>query len=97
MIQIKLIFELVDLVVTIGNTRPKILVTRGNTLSLFSSDLRPTEITIVAVLISLLVLLPPLNGLWFALDSPWYLPYLTWFCIILLSYYLQRILRKNAI
>ncbi len=66
-------------------------------MSLLSSDLRPTEITIVVVLIASLVLLPPLLGLWFSLDSPWYLPYLVWFGIILLSYFLQRLLRKNAI
>ena len=66
-------------------------------MSLFSSDLRPTEITIVVLLISSLVMLPPLLGLWFSVDSPWYLPYLIWFGIILLSYYLQRLLRKNAI
>ena len=66
-------------------------------MSLFSSDLRPTEITIVVLLISSLVLLPPLLDLWFSLDSPWYLPYLIWFGIIVLSYYLQRLLRKNAI
>ena len=69
----------------------------GNTLSLFSSDLRPTEITIVVVLSSALVLLPPLLGLWFAEDKPWYMPYLIWLGIILLSYCLQRLLRKNAI
>lgn len=66
-------------------------------MSLFSSDLRPTEITIVVLLISSLVLLPPLLDLWFSIDSPWYLPYLIWFGIIVLSYYLQRLLRKNAI
>ena len=66
-------------------------------MSLFSSDLRPTEITIVVLLISSLVLLPPLLGLWFSPDSSWYLPYLIWFGLILLSYYLQRLLRKNAI
>jgi hypothetical protein len=69
----------------------------GNTLSLFSSDLRPTEITIVVVLCSALVLLPPLLGLWIAEDKPWYLPYLVWLGIILLSFYLQRLLRKNAL
>ena len=66
-------------------------------MSLFSSDLRPTEITIVAVLISLLVLLPPLSRIWFSTASPWYLPYLVWFGIILFSYWLQRLLRKHAI
>ena len=66
-------------------------------MSLLSADIRPTEITIVVLLISLLVLLPPLFTLWIAIDSPWYLPYLVWFGIILLSFWLQRLLRKHAV
>lgn len=66
-------------------------------MSLFSSDLRPTEITFVVVLFSALLLLPPLQDLWFSDESPWYLPYLVWLGVIVLSYYLQRLLRKNAI
>lgn len=66
-------------------------------MSLLSSDVRPTEITIVVVLISLLVLLPPLFTLWIDVDLPWFLPYLVWFGIILLSAWLQRVLRKNAV
>ena len=62
-----------------------------------SPEVRPTEITLVVLLISLLVLLPPLLGLWFAIGSAWYLPYLVWFGIILMSFFLQRLLRKNAI
>jgi hypothetical protein len=49
----------------------------------------------VVVLISLLVLLLPLPGLWFSIDSAWYLPYLIWFGILLLSFWLQRLLRKQ--
>ena len=59
--------------------------------------MRPTEITIIVVLISLLVLLPPLFTLWIDVDLPWYLPYLVWFGIILLSAWLQRVLRNNAV
>ena len=66
-------------------------------MSLLSSDVRPTEITIIVVLISLLVLLPPLFTLWIDVDLPWYLPYLVWFGIILLSAWLQRVLRNNAV
>ncbi len=66
-------------------------------MSLLSSDVRPTEITIVVVLISLLVLLPPLFTLWIDVDLPWYLPYLVWFGLILLSAWLQHVLRKNAV
>ena len=66
-------------------------------MSLLSSDVRPTEITIVVVLISLLILLPPLFTLWIDVDLPWYLPYLVWFGIILLSAWLQRVLRNNAV
>lgn len=66
-------------------------------MSLFTSELRPTEITIVMVIVALLLLLPPLSNLWFGDHSPWFLPYLVWFGIILLSYWLQRLLRKHAI
>ena len=66
-------------------------------MSLFTSELRPTEITIVMVIVALLVLLPPLSNLWLGDHSPWFLPYLVWFGIILLSYWLQRLLRKHAI
>ena len=91
------IANFIDLFVTISNTFVKFLVTGGNTLSRFLSDVRPTEITLVIVLISLLILLPPLLGLWISTDSAWYLPYLIWFCIIVLAYWLQKLLRKNAI
>ncbi len=66
-------------------------------MSLFSSELRPTEITIVVVLIALLLLLPPMSSLWFGSYSAWYLPYLVWLAIILLAYWLQRLLRKHAV
>jgi len=66
-------------------------------VSLFSSELRPTEITIVVLLISLLLLVPPLLSLWTDPDSPWFLPYLIWAGIILLCYWLQYLLRKHAV
>ncbi len=65
-------------------------------MSLFS-DLRPTETTIVVTLISLLVFIPPLLTLWFSNDFPWYMPYIVWFGIILLIFWLQRLLSKHAI
>lgn len=49
------------------------------------------------VIVALLVLLPPLSNLWLGDHAPWFLPYLVWFGIILLSYWLQRLLRKHAI
>lgn len=73
------------------------MVTAGNSLSLFTSELRPTEITIIVVLVALLLLLPPLSNLWFGDHAPWFLPYLVWLGIILLCYLLQRLLRKHAI
>jgi len=73
------------------------LVTAGNTVSLFTTELRPTEITIVMLVVVLLVLLPPLSGIWLGDHSPWFLPYLIWLGIILLSYWLQRLLRKHAV
>lgn len=66
-------------------------------MSLFTSELRPTEITIVVSLISLLILLPPLLSLWFDISSPWFLPYLIWLGIIGLAYWLQYLLRKHAV
>ena len=51
---------------------------------------RPTEITIIVVLIALLMLLPPLLHLWTAEDSAWFTPYLVWLGVILLSYLLQK-------
>ncbi|MFB3059623.1 MAG: hypothetical protein ACE1ZB_07825 [Gammaproteobacteria bacterium] len=51
---------------------------------------RPTEITIIVVLIALLMLLPPLLHLWTAEDNAWFTPYLVWLGVILLSYLLQK-------
>jgi hypothetical protein len=51
---------------------------------------RPTEITIIVVLIALLILLPPLLHLWTAEDNAWFTPYLVWLGVILLSYLLQK-------
>ena len=66
-------------------------------MSLFSSDLRPTEIAIVVLLVALLVLLPPLLRLWISTDAPWFLPYIVWAGIILLAYGLQRLLSRHAV
>ena len=66
-------------------------------MSLFSSDLRPTEITVVVLLIALLVLLPPLLRLWISVDAPWFMPYLVWAAIIALAYWLQRLLSRHAV
>ena len=73
------------------------MVIAGNTMSLFTSELRPTEITVVVVIVAMLVFMPPLTRLWFAEDAPWYLPYLVWTGIILLCYWLQHKLRKHAV
>lgn len=62
-----------------------------------TSESRPNEITIIIVLIALLLLLPPLIGLWASEGSYWLTPYLIWSSIILLSYLLQRHLKKHAV
>ena len=87
----------IDLYVTISNTPGREMVTRGNTLSLPPSNLRPTEITVVALLLALLVLLPPLSRLWLSPASAWFVPYIVWGAIILLAFLLQRLLSKHAI
>ena len=54
---------------------------------------RPTEITIIVVLIALLMLFPPLLHLWTAEDNAWFTPYLVWLGVILMSYLLQKNLK----
>lgn len=58
---------------------------------------RSTEITVIVVLISILVLLPPMLGYWGDTTNPWYAPYLAWASIIALTFFLQRLLRKHAV
>jgi hypothetical protein len=62
-----------------------------------TSESRPNEMTIIVVLIALLLLLPPLISLWAFEGSYWLTPYLVWSAIILLSYLLQRHLKKHAV
>ncbi len=62
-----------------------------------SPESRSTEITVIAAIIALLVLLQPMLGWWGASDNPWYAPYLVWLGIIVLIFCLQRMLRKYAI
>jgi Na+-driven multidrug efflux pump len=62
-----------------------------------TSESRPNEITIIVVLIALLILLPPILVLWAFEGSYWLMPYLVWSAIILLSYFLQRHLKKHAV
>ncbi len=51
---------------------------------------RPTEITIIVVLIALLLLFPPFLHLWTAQDNAWFTPYLVWLGVIVMSYLLQK-------
>jgi len=62
-----------------------------------SSESRPTEITVIVVLMAILILLPPVLDLWIDSLNAWYMPYLVWLGLIVLSYGLQRILRKHAV
>lgn len=66
-------------------------------MSLFTSELRPAEITIVILLITLLILLPPLLRLWISPEVHWFVPYLVWLGIILMVFGLQRLLSKHAL
>jgi len=61
------------------------------------SKSRPNEMTIIVVMITLMLLLPPIVVLWAFDGSYWLMPYLVWSAIILLSYFLQRHLNKNAV
>ena len=66
-------------------------------MSLFTSELRPAEITIVILLITLLILLPPLVTLWISPEVSWFIPYLVWLGIIFMVFGLQRLLSKHAL
>ncbi len=55
-----------------------------------SASVSRVELTLIAVLLALLLLLSPLRQWWAALDGPWYAPYLLWAFIILLSAALQH-------
>ena len=66
-------------------------------MSLFTSELRPAEITIVILLIVLLILLPPLLRLWISPEVSWFVPYLVWLGIIFMTYGLQRLLSKHEL
>ena len=66
-------------------------------MSLFTTEIRPTEITVVVLIVALLVLLPPLLRLWVSPDAPWFLPYLVWLGVIGLAFWLQRLLGKHAV
>ena len=55
-----------------------------------STEHRPTEITIIVVLIALLILLPPFLHIWTAQDNAWYTPYLVWLGVIFLAFLLQK-------
>ena len=54
-----------------------------------SASVQLAELTLIALLLVLLLLLSPLRQWWAALDAPWYAPYLLWAFIILLSAGLQ--------
>ena len=88
----------IDSIVTIGNTY---LVSNGNNSTNYmptsTTESRPTEITIIFLLISLLILLPPMLEFWGDGGNPWYTPYLVWAVIISLTYFLQRLLRTHAV
>jgi hypothetical protein len=66
-------------------------------MSLFTSELRPAEITIVILLITSLILLPPLLTLWISPEVSWFVPYLVWLGIIFMVFGLQRLLSKHAL
>ncbi|MCK4707600.1 MAG: UTP--glucose-1-phosphate uridylyltransferase [Gammaproteobacteria bacterium] len=53
-----------------------------------------SERTLMVVLLVLVILLSPVSNIWAALDAPWYSPYLAWAVTILLSWLLQRHLKR---
>lgn len=52
---------------------------------------------IILFIFALFLLLSPIIRWWAADDSPWYGPYLLWGLLILLTYKLQRYLRRHEL
>jgi len=53
------------------------------------------ELTVLAVILLLLLLLSPLIDIWADLNAPWYSPYIIWAIAIFLSWRLQRRVSKH--
>lgn len=52
---------------------------------------------IILFLLALFLLLSPITLWWAADNSPWYSPYLIWALLILLTYRLQRYLKRDEL
>lgn len=57
-------------------------------------DLKHTELTVIAVIFVIVLLVSPLTEFWAELNAPWYSPYLVWSIAIFISWLLQRLLRS---
>lgn len=55
------------------------------------------ERTLIMLALVLLLFVSPLTELWSSVDLPWFSPYIVWLVAILLSWALQRNLRKHGI
>jgi hypothetical protein len=55
------------------------------------------ERSLIMLAVILLLFVSPLTEFWAALDAPWFSPYLIWLVAIILSWSLQRSLRKHGI
>ncbi len=62
-----------------------------------SRNLKPSELTVIAVIGALILLVSPLTEFWADLDAPWYSPYLVWSVAILISWLLQKYLNRHEI
>lgn len=51
----------------------------------------------MVLVITLVLLLSPVSRLWGAVDAPWYSPYVIWAVIILLSWILQKHIKRHEL
>jgi hypothetical protein len=58
---------------------------------------KTSELTVIAVLLVVVLLLSPLSKIWAHINAPWYSPYLIWSFAIFLSWLLQRYLKKHEL
>ena len=61
------------------------------------TKMRVLESTVIAIIFVLLLLVSPVVDWWAGLRAAWYAPYLIWLIVILVTFLLQRYLKKNAL
>jgi O-antigen/teichoic acid export membrane protein len=55
-----------------------------------SDNVKFLDLVLVAFVVAVFVFASPFYLLWMAPDTPWYVPYLIWLCVIVMTGVVQR-------